>query len=79
MLFIRPTIMRNTQMNLAASSKRYNDLRSGQLDRYKDGVNLMWEENQPVLAPIDAAGREVAPPPPLEEVKSKPVNNLWFH
>jgi general secretion pathway protein D len=80
MLFIRPTIMRNTQMNLAASSKRYNNLRSGQLDRYKDGVNLMWEENQPVLAPIDAAGREVAPaPPPLEEVKSKPVNNLWFH
>jgi general secretion pathway protein D len=80
MLFIRPTIMRNTQMNLAASSKRYNDLRSGQLDRYKDGVNLMWEENQPVLAPIDAAGREVPPPPaPLEEVKAEPVNDLWFH
>ena len=80
MLFIRPTIMRNTQMNLAASSKRYNDLRSGQLDRYKDGVNLIWEENQPVLAPIDTQGRELpAAPAPLEKVKAQPVNDLWFH
>ena len=80
MLFIRPTIMRNTEMNLAASSKRYNNLRSGQLEKYKDGVSLMWEENQPLLAPIDRQGRELPPaPPPVEAVKAQPVNDLWFH
>jgi general secretion pathway protein D len=80
MLFIRPTIMRNTFMNLAASSKRYNELRNGQLERYERGVNLMWEEDQPVLAPIDASGREIPPAPPPVEVSSPADDNpLWFH
>ena len=80
MLFIRPTIMRNTSMNLAASSKRYNELRTGQLDKYKDGVNWIPEANQPVLAPIDASGRELPQTIPQDDIpKPHLVNDLWFH
>lgn len=80
MLFIRPTIMRNNLMNLATSTERYNKLRKDQLVKYEGGVNLMWEEDQPLLNPIDSAGREIPPAPPPVEVDA-PVedNQLWFH
>ena len=79
MLFIRPTIMRNTEMNLAASSKRYNNLRGGQLEKYKDGVNWIPEADQPVLAPIDASGRELPQVIPRDVAEPQVVNELWFH
>jgi hypothetical protein len=80
MLFIRPTIMRNAAMNLAASSKRYNNLRTGQLEKYQDGVNWIPEADQPVLTPIDAAGRELPQvSPQADVVKPQVVNDLWFH
>ncbi|MGD8266007.1 MAG: type II secretion system protein GspD, partial [Chromatiales bacterium] len=82
MLFIRPTIMRNTAMNLAASSKRYNELRAGQLEKYQDGVNWIPEADQPVLNPIDASGRELPQVTPRTDAglaEPQVVNDLWFH
>jgi general secretion pathway protein D len=82
MLFIRPTIMRNAAMNIAASSKRYNELRTGQLEKYQDGVNWIPEADQPVLNPIDASGRELPQNTPRDDAglaKPKVVNDLWFH
>ena len=71
--------MRNTEMNLAASSKRYNNLRTGQLEKYKDGVNWIPEADQPVLAPIDASGRELPQVIPQDVAEPQVVNELWFH
>ena len=80
MLFIRPTIMRNNLMNLATSTERYNRLRKDQLVKYEDGVNLMWEEDQPLLNPIDSSGREIPPAPaPIEVDAPVQDNQLWFH
>lgn len=80
MLFIRPTIMRNASMNIMASSERYNELRKGQLERYRKGVNLIWEADQPLLKPIDSSGKEIPPlPEPVEAKVDTQNDSLWFH
>jgi general secretion pathway protein D len=67
MIFIKPTILRTPVTNLASTEEKYNEIREQQLKRRERGVPLLPEAAQPVLKPLDAAGR------PIEEPAVEPV------
>jgi general secretion pathway protein D len=72
MIFIRPTILRDSVANLGATETKYNDLRDKQVERYGRGVKLLRESDQPVLPPLDAQGVPLDGPNPLPgEVKTE--------
>lgn len=49
MVFIRPTIMSDEQSITQVSSRRYQEIRSKQLDKQKSGINLMPQETSEAL------------------------------
>lgn len=62
MIFIKPTILRTPVTNLASTEDKYNEIREQQLKRHERGVPLLPEAQQPVLKPLDAAGKPIEGP-----------------
>lgn len=56
MVFIRPTILRNAAQAAADTSGKYNYLRALQLQQAQKPVQLMREEDSPVLPPMQPSG-----------------------
>lgn len=63
MIFIRPVILRTPDDNLAVTGGKYNYIRERQLAVRKEGVNLMSDDNVPVLPKWDD---KLALPPPFD-------------
>ena len=53
MIFIRPTILRDAATTALETNQKYNAIRDLQLGREGSGVQLMPEEERPMLQPID--------------------------
>jgi general secretion pathway protein D len=51
MLFLRPVIMRDAATNSQVASSKYNFFRAKQLEMKQEGINLMDDEETPVLPP----------------------------
>jgi general secretion pathway protein D len=67
MVFLRPVIMRDAATNTKIASSKYNYFRAQQIDMKQRGVNLMSDEETPILPP---RFKEMPPPfdgPPPEE------------
>jgi len=84
LVFIRPTIIRDSASANQLSARKYETLRKLQLERQEDGINLMptetapvipvWEDRPtPVLRPQDMQPTEPVPAPPPAPVPA-PVN-----
>src|SRR5690606_31059895 len=53
MVFIRPTILRNSADAAIETNAKYNVLRNQQMERHRGRVNLLPSERQPLLPPIE--------------------------
>jgi general secretion pathway protein D len=67
MVFLRPVIMRDAATNTRIASSKYNYFRAKQLEMKQKGVNLMSDEETPIMPP---RFKEMPPPfdgpPPTE-------------
>jgi general secretion pathway protein D len=82
MLFIQPTILRNSYQNLNATGKRYREMREAQLDKYQRGVRLIGEVEQPLLQPRDNNGQVIEDSrriPPSKPVYAEQEFEVWTH
>ncbi|NVJ59082.1 MAG: type II secretion system secretin GspD [Gammaproteobacteria bacterium] len=68
MVFIRPKILRDEKSIHELSSRKYNYIRGRQLDMRAQGVNLMSDEDTPLLPAWDDS---LALPPSFHEVMEK--------
>ena len=57
MIFIRPTILRDTATTAIETNQKYNAIRDIQQRRSGEGVQLMPDEVRPVLPPIEELRR----------------------
>jgi general secretion pathway protein D len=51
MIFLRPVILRDAATNTQIASSKYNFFRAKQIDMKQQGVNLMSDEEAPILPP----------------------------
>ena len=51
MVFLRPVVLRDAAINTQIASEKYNYFRAQQLDMKQQGINLMDDEETPVLPP----------------------------
>ena len=63
MIFIRPVILRTPEDNLAITGGKYDYMRQQQLATRKQGVNLMSDDNVPILPKWND---KLAAPPPFD-------------
>ncbi|MDN7124444.1 type II secretion system secretin GspD [Pseudidiomarina sp. 1APP75-32.1] len=69
MIFLRPTIVRDTSTAQGLSSRKYNYMRAQQLKRQDKGITLMPNTDTPVLSEFEES--ELAIPPELQEYLDK--------
>ena len=53
MVFLHPVIMRDAKANAAFTGRKYNYIRTQQIQARQEGVNLLPDEVAPVLPPLD--------------------------
>lgn len=84
LVFIRPTIIRDTQSMSQLSARKYDAIRQIQLDEREDGINLMpgedtalmpeWENRpKPVLRPEDMKQDDSAPGQAVPATEQEPA------
>jgi general secretion pathway protein D len=69
MVFLRPVVIRDDAVNTQIASKKYNFFRAQQLRMKQDGVNLMSDEEVPILPPRFGT---LAPPFDDKELEPEP-------
>ncbi len=79
MIFIRPSILRDSYKNLNATRKRHDEVRVMQLAKQQAGITLLPESEHPVLKQLDANGREIEPQPVEQKKNTDDSNALWKH
>ncbi|WP_256857740.1 hypothetical protein [Solemya velum gill symbiont] len=79
MIFIRPSILRDSYKNLNATRKRHKEVRDMQLVKQQAGITLLPEAEHPVLKQLDARGREIEPQPVKQKKSTDDTNGLWKH
>ncbi|MCU7880769.1 MAG: type II secretion system secretin GspD [Candidatus Thiodiazotropha sp. (ex Lucinoma aequizonata)] len=66
-VFLRPTVIRDAAVNTQIAGEKYNYFRALQLEMKQEGINLMPDEETPVLPPLfDTL------PPPFDYIELEP-------
>lgn len=87
MVFIHPVILRDGTLTSEYTNRKYNYIRSLQMDEDQDGVNLMYNKQHPVLPPVEdltsvpqapAAAIEPQVPAAVTEPVVEPQTDLFW-
>ena len=73
MVFIHPVILRDGTLTSEYTNRKYNHIRSLQMDEREKGIGLMYKRDHPVLPPIEEFSAVPQPPAAVSTPVPAPV------